>query len=162
MNTPGPTSSGYLGAIFRVALFAAGFSLAGYVLYQYLGRPHATEGFYAVLFPLSSLLSLAGMVFAVRPRSACSCSLGLRAGLGALSMVWIATGMMCMPMLLAWIGESPGKGIFALFHMIAQHVFLSLSVMAFVFFPRRVSQWLTGALVPAPEERSDEAAANVP
>lgn len=146
MATSRSSSAGYPAAVFRVALFAAGFSMAAYVLYQYLGRPHATEGFYAVLFPLSSLLALAGMAFAIRPRSACGCSLGLRTGLGALSVVWIATGMMCLPMLIAWIGEAPARGAFGLFHMGAQHVFLSFSVMAFVFFPRQVSQGLAGPL----------------
>lgn len=162
MNHSPSTPSGYLGILFRIALFAAAFSLAGYIVYQYAATPHATEGFYAVLFPLSSLLALAGMVFAVKPRVGCNCNVGLRAGIGALSVVWIATGLMCAPMLVAWMGESPVKGGFALFHMVAQHVFLSLSLLAFVFFPRPISRWLIGADAPAQAGRSRETVVDLP
>lgn len=162
MNHSPSTPSAYLAIVFRVALFAAAFSLAAYIVYQYAATPHAEEGFYAVLFPLSSLLALAGMVFAVKPRTGCNCNVGVRAGLGALSVVWIATGVMCLPMLLAWIGDSPAKGGFALFHMVAQHVFLSLSLLGFVFFPRPMSKWLVGAEASPPPEQSEEATENLP
>lgn len=124
--------------VFRIALFAAAASLAAYILYKYATQLHALEGFYAFLFPLSGVLALAGIIVAIRPRSACDCGVGIRAGVGALALLWMGTGLLCVPSLMEYIARSPLGGLFAFFHMTVQHVFLSLSLLAFAFFPKEV------------------------
>ena len=133
--------------IFRGALFATAASLAGYIVFKYATQLHAITGLYAFLFPLSSALAVAGIVLAVRPRTACDCSTGTRAGFGALAVLWLVTGVICVPSLLELTADSPASGTFATFHMVAQHIFLSFSVLAFAFAPRAMVRILG---VPAP------------
>jgi len=127
-----------LGLLFRAALFAAAASLALYIPYKYATQLHAVNGLYAFLFPLSSLLALAGMVLAVRPAKACDCSATLRSGLAALSLLWLATGAMCAGTLTRAVLDDPLHGSIATLHMLLQHVFLSAALLAFASRPARV------------------------
>ena len=134
-------------AVFRVALFAAGASLALYIPYKYATELHAISGLYAYLFPLSGVLAVLGMALSVRPESACDCSGSMRVGAAALAGVWMATGVICAPLLVETIAKSPAGGLFATFHMLVQHVFLSLSVIAFAVAPRAMSRMLVRSAV---------------
>jgi len=142
--------------IFRIFLFAASASLAAYIPYKYVTQLHAFEGVYAFLFPLSGMLALAGMVLAFRPRLACSCNIPTRAGLGALAVLWMTTGLLCVKTLSLAILENPVGGSFAMFHMLIQHVFLSLSLIVFAFRPEGTVAWLGQKTdSPPPSQRSD-------
>jgi hypothetical protein len=120
---------------FRVALFAAALSLAGYIPYKYLTQLHAIEGLYAFLFPLSSILVVAGLTLSLRPDVAFRLPLVGRALIAAIATGWIATGVLCIPSLTRMALQSPVGGAFAMFHMVTQHVFLSLSVAMLVLVP---------------------------
>lgn len=130
------------GWLFRAALFAAAASLAAYIPYKYLTQLHAIEGLYAFLFPLSALLAAAGLVAATRPGKACDCGVTMRTGVAALSVLWLATGVLCVGSLSDAVLEHPLHGSIATFHMLAQHVFLSLSLIAFAAMPRRMAKAL--------------------
>lgn len=128
--------------VFRAALFLAAASLAAYIPYKYATTLHAYTGPYAFLFPLSGVLAIAGMWLAVKPQTACDCSVPMRGGIGALSVLWMATGVQCVKMLAAGVMDDPLQGSIAAIHMVAQHVFLSLSLLAFAFFPQRMTRLL--------------------
>lgn len=136
-----------VGWTFRVALFAAAASLAVYIPYKYATQLHAVTGIYAFLFPLSALLAAAGIVLAVKPQRGCDCGVSMRAGVGALSALWLATGVLCVGSLTVAVMEHPMHGSIATFHMLVQHVFLSLSLIAFAFMPDRMAEML-GFAVP--------------
>lgn len=143
--------------LFRGALFAAAVSLAFYIPYKYGTQLHANEGLYAFLFPLSALLAAAGIVFAVKPGKSCDCGVPMRTGLGALSILWLATGLACVGSLTTSIIADPLRGGFATFHMFVQHVFLSLAVLAFVVAPQRMAG--VRGLATAPSNRVPGSAA---
>ena len=128
-----------LGWVFRAALFAAAASLAAYIPYKYATQLHALQGLYAFLFPLSALLAGAGIVFAVKPEKACDCGTTMRSGIAAVSVLWLATGMMCVGSLTDAVVANPLHGSIATFHMITQHVFLSLALIAFAAMPSRMA-----------------------
>ena len=132
---------------FRIALFAAALSLAAYVPFKYATQLHAIQGLYAFLFPLSAILAAVGIVLAVRPRTGCDCSRMVRSGVGAVAALWLATGVLCVGSLVGAVEERPASGLFATFHMVAQHVFLSLTIIAFAFAPQAMARKL-GASVP--------------
>lgn len=134
------------GRVFRAALFAAAASLALYIPYKYATQLHAVSGLYAFLFPLSSLLAVAGIVFAVKPEKACDCGATMRSGIAALSVLWLATGMLCVGTLTDAVLTNPLRGSIATFHMITQHVFLSLALIAFAAMPGRMSSALGMAM----------------
>lgn len=140
--------------LFRVALFAAAASLFGYIGFKYATQLHAIDGLYGFLFPLSSVLAAAGVVLAWRPRKACDCSVAVRAGIGLLAMLWMVTGVACVHALVAAVARNPAGGLFATFQMVAQHVFLSLSVSAFALAPRTMTTALgmSGEPIAAPGE----------
>ena len=133
--------------IFRIALFASAVSLAAFVPYKYATQLHAITGIYAFLFPWAGVLAIAGIVLALRPRSACDCSVPMRAGIGSVAALWMVTGVICVPSLAEGVINSPLGGMFATFHMLVQHVFLSLSVLAFAFAPRAMARMM-GVPVP--------------
>ncbi len=135
-----------LGWTFRLALFAAAASLAVYIPYKFATQLHAITGIYAFLFPLSVLLAAAGIVLAVKPEKACDCGVSMRAGVGALSVLWLATGVLCVGSLAAAVMEHPMHGSIATFHMLTQHVFLSLSLIAFALLPYRMAEMLGVAM----------------
>ena len=137
MNASRPTL--IFGWLVRVSLFVAAASLAVYIPYKYATQLHAVQGFYAFLFPLSALLAVAGMIVAVKPASACDCGTTLRTGVGALSVLWLATGVMCVGSLTEAVIEHPLHGSIASFHMLAQHVFLSIMLIAVALNPKRMA-----------------------
>ena len=137
MNASRPTL--IFGSLLRVALFVAAASLAAYIPYKYATQLHAVQGFYAFLFPLSALLAVAGMIVAVKLASACDCGTTMRTGVGALSVLWLATGVMCVGSLTEAVIEHPLHGSIATFHMLAQHVFLSIMLIAVALNPKRMA-----------------------
>lgn len=145
------------GVLFRVLLFAAAASLAAYIPFKYATQLHALQGIYAFLFPLSGVLAAAGILLALKPQVACQCATPVRAGVAALAGLWLVTGLLCVPSLMASIDKSPAGGLFATFHMLAQHIFLSASVLAFAFAPHRVLDAL-GAAPPAKRDQHRRAA----
>lgn len=153
MKQPEASGSRVLGWIFRAALFFAAASLAAYVPYKYATQLHAISGMYAFLFPLSGLLALAGIVVACKPETACDCGVPMRAGVGAIAITWMVTGLMCVKSLAAGFMDDPLQGTIATFHMTVQHVFLSLSLLAFAFLPERMVQLLGRMSPPARGER---------
>jgi len=128
--------------LFRVGLLAAALSLAAYIPYKYATQLHAIQGLYAFLFPLSAVLAVVGIVLALQPKKACDCSAGVRAGIGVLAGLWLVTGVLCVPTLVEAITKNPAGGLFAAFHMSAQHVFLSLAIIAFAVAPRTMANKL--------------------
>ena len=147
-----PSQLFVFGWLLRAALFAAAASLAAYIPYKYATQLHAVEGFYAFLFPLSALLAAAGMFVAAKPAKACDCGVTMRSGIAALSVLWLATGVMCVGTLTEAVIEHPLHGSIATFHMLAQHVFLSLALLAFALRP----SWMASALgvaASAPQQR---------
>ena len=143
----------------RAALFGAGASLAAYIVYKYATQLHATSGLYAFLFPLSALLAAAGMIVAVKPEKACDCGATMRTGVGALAGLWLVTGMLCVGSLTQSVIEHPLRGSLATLQMLAQHVFLSLALIAFAWAPRRMAKAFGAG--PAPSSRPMDGAATV-
>jgi hypothetical protein len=121
--------------IFRIALFAAAASLAAYIPYKYATQFHAMQGFYAFMFPFSAVLALTGMTLAVKPGAGRSLGVSARAALGSVAVLWLVTGLLCAPSLVAKFPISVLTGSFAVFHMTVQHIFLSAAVFAFAFAP---------------------------
>lgn len=126
--------------LFRVALFAAAASLAAYIPYKYATQLHAFAGLYAFLFPLSALLAIAGMILAVTPAKMCECGVTMRSGVAVLSVLWLATGVMCVGTLTEAVIKHPLHGSIATFHMFTQHVFLSASLIAFAIAPAAMAR----------------------
>ena len=121
--------------IFRIALFAAAVSLAAYIPFKYATQFHAMKGFYAFMFPFSAVLAVTGMALAVKPGVGCKLGVTARAALGSVSVLWLVTGLLCAPSLVAKFPISVWGGAFAVFHMTVQHIFLSATVFAFAFAP---------------------------
>ncbi|MEO7244536.1 MAG: hypothetical protein ABIX12_05245 [Rubrivivax sp.] len=145
------------GTLFRVALFAAAASLALYIPFKYATQLHAVTGFYAFIFPLSALLAAAGIVVALKPEKACDCGPAVRSGIAALSLLWLTTGMLCISALADAVASQPLRGSLATFQMAAQHIFLSLSLLAFAWRPRRMAS-AVGARADSPRETPTGAA----
>lgn len=129
--------------ILRVLVFLAGSSLVGYIPYKYATQPDALVGIYGFLFPLSSLVALAGILLAVRPEIGFRLPFWLRTGLATIAMGWIATGVLCIPTLTNTVIAAPLRGLFATFHMTAQHVFLSFAVVFGFLAPQLVYSWFS-------------------
>lgn len=71
----------------------------------------------------------------------------------------MGTGVLCVPSLTMSVLENPGAGSFAAFHMVAQHVFLSLSLLAFALVPERMTRLLGAS--PPEKGAGAEAAARI-
>ncbi len=130
-------------------MVAAAVSLAFYIPYKYATQLHAIDGMYAVMFPLSSILAIAGIVLGLRPGLTLHLSLPVRVGAGVIAAGWLATGMLCVPSLTEMTLETPAAGLFAFFHMLVQHVVLSFGVAALVLAPR-ATYTRFGVELPAP------------
>ena len=140
-----------LGAmIFRTALFGAGASLAIFIVYKYATTLHATTGLYAFLFPLSSLLAAAGITLAIKPRMSCDCTVAMRSGGGAIAVLWMATGAMCLPHIGHMAMSSVPGALSAAFHMTTHHFFLPAVILLFAFAPN----WMAYKLGVAPVSTS--------
>jgi hypothetical protein len=140
-------SNGRGWTIFRGLLFLAGFSLVGYVAYRYtLFSPPDHGSLYGKIFPLSLVLAVVGMMLAVRPhllnRVRGHAGLPLRSALTVFGGVWMATGLMCAQSLAAGMAEAPLGGTVDMIHMLSQHVFLPIAVVALAWAPARVARWL--------------------
>lgn len=128
--------------VFKIALLASAASLLGYIPYKYLTHPHAIKGLYAFLFPLSAVVAVAAIALALFPQRVLQLPTSVRAGIGSIATAWLITGLLCVPTLAAQTLLAPASGLFATFHMIVQHVFLSLSVVALVLAPHVNRAWL--------------------
>lgn len=131
----------------RLALVVGGVTLAGYIPFKYATEPHALRGLYGFLFPLSPVLAAAGVALGLKPHLAVRAPVWLRTGLAALAVGWVATGLLCIPSLVSMIRRSPGAGLFALSHMLLQHVALSVGVAALALAPQALHRRF-GRLVP--------------
>lgn len=140
--------------VYRIGMFLAAASLAVYIPYKYATQLHAISGLYALLFPLSGILAILGMVYAVRPGLALRTPVVLRAIVGGLAVGWIATGALCIPSLTEQVVQSPGAGLFAVFHMSTQHIVLSFLVAALALAPQALYRQFG---VPVPELATDTA-----
>lgn len=125
-----------LQVLLRLVLLVAASTLAIYIPFKYLTQLHALTGLYAFLFPLSGLLAVGGLVLAVDPGRACSCSTEVRAGAGVLAVGWMATGLLCVPSLVETVRVAPMGGAIAFGHMLLQHIILSSAILAFAIAPR--------------------------
>ena len=143
---------------FRFLVLAAAASLAVYIPFKYATQLHAIDGIYAFLFPLSSLVALAGLALAWKPALGLRIPLWLRAGTSVIAVGWIATGVLCIPSLTRTTMAAPLAGLFATFHMTAQHIFLSLSVTLLLLAPQAVHGWFRQPL-PTPKKAVREKAA---
>lgn len=128
--------------IFKAALLASAVSLLAYIPYKYATHLHAINGLYAFVLPWSSIVAMAGVGLALFPNRVLRLPLPVRAGIGSIALVWMITGLLCVPMLVGRIIAAPASGVAATFQMLAQHVFLSLSVAGLLLSPRigRTSQ----------------------
>lgn len=133
--------------ILRTVLLLSAATLAHYIPFKYVTQLHAVTGLYALLFPLSGLLAVGGMVLAVKPEVACDWSTATRFGGGGLAVLWMVTGLMCTASLTEMVKEMPLGGSIAMVHMLAKHVVLSMAILAFAIAPERTAR-MFGA--PAP------------
>jgi hypothetical protein len=132
---------------FRILLFLAGLSLVGYVGYRYsFFQPPDHGSLYGTIFPLSLLLAVVGMVLAFQPyalaRVPGQAGMALRSGLTVYGGAWMATGLMCASSLAKGMAEVPLGGSIDMLHMLFQHVFLPVAVVALAWAPERVGRWL--------------------
>ena len=124
---------------FRITLLAAALTLMVFIPFKYATQLHTISGIYAFIFPLSSILALAGIALAFKPRMSCDCSKMTRFGFGGVAVVWLANGLLCVPSLENLIAQNPWGGTIATIHMSVQHIFLSLVIIAFAVVP----YWMT-------------------
>ena len=132
---------------FRALLFLAGLSLVGYIAYRYsFYQPPDPGTLYGIIFPLSILLAAAGMALAFRPRALArvpgQAGTVLRSAFTAYGGVWMATGLMCTSSLARGAVAAPLGGSIDLLHMLFQHVFLPVAVVALAWAPERVARML--------------------
>jgi len=127
--------------LFKAALLVSAVSLLVYIPYKYVTHLHAIKGLYAFMFPLSSVVALAGIALALIPQRVLQLPFYVRAGIGSIATVWMITGLLCIPALVGQTLTAPASGLFATFQMFAQHVFLSLSVVALVLAPHVNRRW---------------------
>lgn len=132
---------------FRVIFFLAGISLVGYVAYRYtLFSPPDHGSLYGKVFPLALPFALLAMLLAVRPRL--FEGLSGQAGLATRSVttvfagVWMATGLMCAASFSNAIVAAPLGGTFDMVHMLSDHVFLPVAIVALAWAPARVARWM--------------------
>lgn len=138
--------------IARVAVLAAAASLACYIPYKYATHPPSMSGAYGFLFPLSTLIALAGIVLALRPGLAFRMPIASRVALAGLGAAWATTGLLCLSSLAATTAKMPLPGLFATFHMLVQHVFLTFAVGGFVLVPRAIYRLFGFELAQSPSE----------
>lgn len=139
--------------VFRSVILFAAASLGVYIAYKTATRPHAFTGLYAVLFPLSIIVTLAGLALAVKPAVAFRAPAWTRAAVGVAAAGWLANGILCVPRLAETTLSAPLAGLFATGHMLLQHVVLTLGVAALALAPRAVYRWF-GLAVPAEADHS--------
>jgi len=136
----------------RLALLAAAVSLACFVPFRYATDPPPFGGLYGYLFPLSGLIALVGIALAMRPGLVFRMPLAARAAVAGLGAAWMATGLFCLSSLTATTMTMPLPGLFATFHMLVQHVFITLAVGGFALAPGAVYRLFGFHLAPAREQ----------
>jgi len=136
----------------RLALLAASVSLACFVPFRYATSPPPFGGLYGYLFPLSGLIALVGIALAMRPGLVFRMPLAARAAVAGLGAAWMATGLFCLSSLTATTMTMPLPGLFATFHMLVQHVFITLAVGGFALAPGAVYRLFGFDLSPAREQ----------
>ncbi|MBA3496003.1 MAG: hypothetical protein H0T86_02740 [Gemmatimonadales bacterium] len=142
--------------VLRGVILVAAVSLGAYIAFKTATHPHAFTGAYAVLFPLSIIVTIAGVVFAIEPALALRTPVWIRAAVGIAAAGWLANGMLCVRSLAETTLHAPLAGLFATGHMVLQHVVLTLGVAAFTLAPRAVYRWFA-LEAPAPTEGSSRA-----
>lgn len=142
----------------RWALFLAAVSLAFYMPWKAITQSERLSEIYGPWFLQGAVVTVAGLLFALRPWTAAATPLVLRLGVGAASMLWMSTGFACTPHLWQSFLASPVAGGFAWLHMLTQHVFLALGVLAMVIAPRVLARRLD----PRPEPASELASRTEP
>ncbi|GAC1654451.1 MAG: hypothetical protein NVS4B3_18460 [Gemmatimonadaceae bacterium] len=131
---------------FRAALFLSGINLVGYIIYRHtLVHPPNHGSVYGIIFYLSVVLSIAGVVLSVEPfllaaegrwRGA------LRGALTGFGAVWMTTGVLCARSLVEGVGKRPLGGAIDLLHMVSDHMLLPIGIAALAWAPTRVAAWL--------------------
>ncbi len=144
--------------IYRMLMFLAGLSLLGYIPYKMIAQPQTMVGLYGILFPSSSVLALAGVVFALKPALAHRLPLLLSLPTGILAAGWLVTGLECVPTFARAIMTHPLGGLFATAHMSLQHVILSVSLAALVLAPRATYEFFGLAQPEEPGEATGKLA----
>ncbi len=144
--------------VFRAVILVAAVSLGGYIAFKTATRPHAFTGLYAVLFPLSIIVTVAGVALAIDPALGFRAPLWTRAAVGVAAAGWLANGVLCVPSLTQATLSAPLAGLFATGHMLLQHVVLTIGVAALALAPRAVYRWF-GLETPAGVRHSTPAVA---
>jgi hypothetical protein len=139
--------------LFRSLLLASGLGLLAYIAYRYsLFNPPDHGSLYGKIFPLSGVLAGLGITLAVRPRlfgrlrgqpKMAGCS-----ALTAFGGAWMATGMMCVRSTAAAVVAAPLGGTFDMVHLMSDHLFLPVAVVALAWAPG----WVAGRLGAQEEE----------
>src|SRR5262249_28652880 len=122
-------------SVFRIALAAAAVSQLIYIPYRYATLPPTIDGPSGILSPFSTVLAGLGIALALGPERSVRMPALARLGVGCLAGAWLLVGLVCVPSLVASVLQSPGRGLFATFQMLAQHVFLSTAVTALTCAP---------------------------
>ena len=130
--------------VVRALLLLAGLSLAFYMPWKALTQYDKLTDIYGPWFLQGAVVAVAGTLFAYRPGFAARLPLIMRVAVAVSAVLWMRTGLACTPHLIKTIQASLGPGLFAWFHMLAQHVLLSLGVVAFAAAPRWLGQRLGG------------------
>lgn len=138
--------------VIRALLVLAGLSLAFYMPWKALTQYDRLSDIYGPWFLQGMVVAVAGTLFAWRPGFAGRVPLLLRAAVAISALLWMRTGLACTPYLLKTIQTSLGPGLFAWFHMFAQHVFLSLGVVAFAIAPRWLGTRMGAETLAAPAD----------
>ena len=133
--------------VFRGVLFLAGLALVGYVAYRYTLFNAPDHGsLYGKLFPLALPFAALAMALAVRPRLIARVpgqgGLALRGAVTTFGGAWMAMGLMCAAGFAKAVAEAPLSGTFDLMHMLSDHVFLPVAVVALAWAPDALPGWI--------------------
>lgn len=126
--------------VIRALLTLAGLSLVFYMPFKALTQYDRLTDIYGPWFLQGMVVAVAGTLFAYRPGFTARLPLLVRAAVAISAVLWMRTGLACTPHLIKTIQASLGAGLFAWFHMLAQHVFLSLGVVAFSVAPKAIAE----------------------
>lgn len=148
--------------ILRALLLLAGVSLVAYMPYKAITQYDALQQIYGPWFLQGGVVAVAALLFFWRPGVAAGTPMVLRLAVGAAALLWLRTGLACTPGLVKQITESIPAGGFAWFHMTAQHIFLSLGVLAFAVAPRAIARRMDHAEAPVGADAGDEAILEAP
>lgn len=134
-------------AILRGLMGTSAIALIGYVAYRYsIYNPPRHGSLYATIFPLALPFALLALALAVRPRLlaglAGGAGVAARAGATAFGGLWMATGAMCVAGFSKAVVEAPVEGTVNMVHLVSDHIFLPVAVVALAWVPDLVARWL--------------------